>query len=343
MKRLRVATVPDDHPYLDAALPADVDRVHFPVSAADPWAPTPLLDVDTLTSHAADIDLVHLHFGYESLSAAAMTTWTAAVRGAGLGLVVTVHDLRNPHDVDRRSHDRHLDILLAAADEVSTLTPGAAAELQARHGREVGVLPHPTLAGGRRTPRPPRTRPVVGVHLKSLRTNIHDPGRLVLVAADGAGAAGATLRVDLHPEVVNRRELSGVRAAAADGRIDLRVHERFDDAALEAYLGDLDVSVLPYRFGSHSGWLELCRDLGTNVVVPDCGFYAEQWPAATVYGNNEVTGLDGPTLAAAVEKAVQSARGVPADPVTRAAEREHSRQLTAAGYRRAVRARVAVS
>ena len=36
--------------------------------------------------------------------------------------------------------------------------------------------------------------------------------------------------------------------------------------------------MLPYRFGTHSGWLEACRDLGTTVIAPTCGFYAEQGP-----------------------------------------------------------------
>ena len=44
------------------------------------------------------------------------------------------------------------------------------------------------------------------------------------------------------------------------------------------YLASLDVSVLPYRFGTHSGWLEACRDLGTAVVAPTCGYYADQGP-----------------------------------------------------------------
>ena len=41
------------------------------------------------------------------------------------------------------------------------------------------------------------------------------------------------------------------------------------------------MSVLPYRFGTHSGWLEACRDLGTTVVAPDCGYYADQGPVLT--------------------------------------------------------------
>ena len=41
------------------------------------------------------------------------------------------------------------------------------------------------------------------------------------------------------------------------------------------------MSVLPYRFGTHSGWLEACRDLGTTVVAPDCGYFADQGPVLT--------------------------------------------------------------
>ena len=38
------------------------------------------------------------------------------------------------------------------------------------------------------------------------------------------------------------------------------------------------MSVLPYRFGTHSGWLEACFDLGTAVIAPSCGFYRQQHP-----------------------------------------------------------------
>lgn len=50
----------------------------------------------------------------------------------------------------------------------------------------------------------------------------------------------------------------------------------FTDAELWDYLAALDLYVLPYRFGTHSGWLEACVDLGTGVLVPDIGCYSEQ-------------------------------------------------------------------
>jgi hypothetical protein len=50
------------------------------------------------------------------------------------------------------------------------------------------------------------------------------------------------------------------------------------DPELWHSLTELDATILPYRFGTHSGWLEACRDLGTTVIVPTCGYYVEQGP-----------------------------------------------------------------
>ena len=86
------------------------------------------------------------------------------------------------------------------------------------------------------------------------------------------------------------------------GLVDLRVHDFMTDEDLYAYLASLDVSVLPYRFGTHSGWLEACRDVGTTVVAPDCGYYADQAP---VFGyRNDEHGLDEASLRSALEDAV---------------------------------------
>ena len=77
-------------------------------------------------------------------------------------------------------------------------------------------------------------------------------------------------------------EFAGHLTRSADGGpVELQVHDYFSDDELWGYLQGLDVSVLPYQFGTHSGWLEACYDLGTWVAAPDCGFYAEQRPCLT--------------------------------------------------------------
>jgi hypothetical protein len=61
-----------------------------------------------------------------------------------------------------------------------------------------------------------------------------------------------------------------------DRRWNIRVHPMFTDEELWRYLRGIYVYVLPYRFGTHSGWLEACVDVGTGVLVPDVGCYADQ-------------------------------------------------------------------
>lgn len=54
---------------------------------------------------------------------------------AGAPLVLTVHDLRNPHHRDVALHDAQLGVLVEAAAAIVTLTPGAAETIRRRWGR----------------------------------------------------------------------------------------------------------------------------------------------------------------------------------------------------------------
>jgi hypothetical protein len=97
-----------------------------------------------------------------------------ALRAVRKPLVYTVHDLRNPHHLDPRAHDAHLDVLIPQADGLVTLTAGAAAEVAARWRRRPTVLPHPHVV---ELDRPSRSRAsgpsfVIGVHAKSVRASM---------------------------------------------------------------------------------------------------------------------------------------------------------------------------
>jgi hypothetical protein len=84
--------------------------------------------------------------------------------------------------------------------------------------------------------------------------------------------------------------------------------------------------VLPYRFGTHSGWLELCRDLGTTVVAPTTGHLAEQGPVLTyVHDEDE---YDATSLAAAVRRAWAERPDLGAT----VEERRRQRRAVAAAY-----------
>jgi len=292
---LRVASIPAGHPYVRHLAAVDepdrVVRLPDPVPAvADPvpgqWWPPVMLDRAWIELHHDEFDLMHLHFGFESADPAILAGWCADLAGAGKPLVVTVHDLVNPQLTDQRRHVALLDVLIPRADRLITLTAGAAAAIRRRWGRRATVIPHPHIVPLDWTvPRVP-TRPtgdfVVGLSVKDLRANVDPLPVLDALAQALPQLPGTTVLVDLHPELLSRddRRAVALRAflddrKAADGW-SVWTHPRLSDAELWNHLHSLDLSVLPYAFGTHSGWLEACVDVGSAVLVPDIGHYAEQ-------------------------------------------------------------------
>jgi len=330
---LRVASVPENHVYVrHIGVPGDrVMRLDDPPPAQpanpDVWWPPRMLDPEWIRENAHAFDVFHLHFGFDAKAPADLAAVVATLRELGKPFVYTVHDLRNPHHAEPELHDRQLAVLVPAADALITLTDGAATEIATRWGRRAKVLPHPYVVDEpwRSVARPSSDKFIVGVHAKSVRANMA-PGPVVhALRPIVQSIPNGSLRVDVHTDVLtpgspNHRPglASELREMEGDGAIDLRVHDCFTDADLWRYFLELDVSVLPYRFGTHSGWLEACHDLGTIVVTPDVGHLAEQRPCLTYR-----LAQDGPDLASlqeAIRRAFDGQR-IRADATARDCER----------------------
>ena len=179
---------------------------------------------------------------------------------------------------------------------------------------EADVLPHPhvvdleeiALARVRRSRRSTQEFRV-GLYLQAKLAN-QDPAAVLpglLRVIDEL--PGAVLQVDCDHELLDPgpREdpdlATALRRLADHGRIDLRTREPFTVRELVAYLDTIDLSVLPYRFGTHSAWLEACRDVGVTVLAPSCGYFHEQGPVLT-YPLDEHR-MDADSLQAAVRQA----------------------------------------
>ncbi len=317
---LRVASVPSGHVYVRHLSPEsgggpvrlpDPDPAQPAVPAGATWWPPVMLRPEWAAT--ADFDVFHLHFGFDACDPAQLTELIDTLRRRAKPFVFTVHDLRNPHHVSRETHDAQLDVLVPSADAVVTLTDGAAAEIRRRWGREATVIPHPHVVELPAMERLRRERSArgefrVGLHVKSLRPSMAPLRILPTLVETVAGLPNAVLQVNAHHDVMDadgpRRDdelATYLRRGAAVGDLDLRVHDFLSDDALWSYLASLEVSVLPYRFGTHSGWLEACRDLGTTVVAPTCGFYSEQGPVLGYVHDDDL--FDPASLEAAVTAA----------------------------------------
>ena len=254
---MRVVQIPRDHPYVSAigGSTAWVD---------DPW------DVDELRT--AGVDVVHLHFGYEHLTVDDLERWVDGLDVCGISLVVTVHDIDNPHLIDQSGHHARTGLLVRRATAVSTLTGEAAHEIRREWGRVVDVIPHPSIAPLDPT-RPVPERDGVVVWLSTLRPSL-DLDAVAAVCDGSDHPLDLVVRADAWDR--SSDEVRDRLRSMTSGTTSLDVTARLDDAALFDRLRGARVLVLPYRWGTHSGMVELAVDAGTPVLTTPSGCRAEQ-------------------------------------------------------------------
>lgn len=286
---IRVASIPAAHPYVRAITDARLVQVlpdpPVPGAPVGQWWPPVALTAEWLAAHAADYDVLHVHFGLESFSTGELRAALDAARRVGRPVVYTVHDLDNPQLIDQEPYRALLDVIVPAADHLLTLTPGTAVEIERRWGRRSRVLAHPTLlehAVGAPAVRDGAIR--VGIHLRDLRPNI-DAEHAVRAAADAVSLLlddGLVAEVDVLMNEHVRDDQTAARviaAAEAHPAVHLRRTPHLSDAEIEGWLVGLDLFVLPYHHGTHSGWVELCYDLGVRVAGTDVGHIGAQHPS----------------------------------------------------------------
>lgn len=355
---LRVASVPASHVYIrhlssPAPLQDPVQRLPDPPPArrdaptGAPWWPPAMLDPEWITTH--DFDLMHVHFGFDAQTPAQLSSVADALDAKGAPLVYTVHDLWNPHHEDSALHESQLEVLVTRAKAVITLSQQAAAEIEARWGVRPRVIPHPHVVDLDRMDAHAHARQRatgefrLGVHLKSLRANMAGVPLLQAALDAVTEVPRGVLQVNVHRDVFedtgtrHDAELAAWLRAQAGSRLDLRVHDYFSDPELFDYLASLHASLLPYRFGTHSGWMEAAHDLGTPVIAPDVGCYRSQG-ADHVYRWRQDGALDVPSLQQAIRAAAEQPRRTAADSAGQTATGE-----SLVAWRRRQRAEIAAA
>lgn len=307
---VRVLSYPPVHDYVDRLHPTSATLVH----RDQPWPALPdLYDPDWLASHAGDWDVVHLHFTWEQYPPQRFAEVLRTHRRAATPIVWTTHDLRNPHTQEAGRDLPYLELLADAADEVVTLTRGAAAEVAERFGREAEVIAHGPMFSGpamrrwrrRRAElledRPDGTTRLL-LHLRSVRSNVD--WRTPCQVISELHRQGAPVVLDVLVEQ-DATAVDRIQQEAGPG-VEVHPHPPMSFEQLTERLIATDALVLAYRWGTHSGMVETATDLAVPVVAGDVGYLREQAPIWTVPVCE--SGLDAAALTRQVSRIVDGDR-----------------------------------
>lgn len=234
---------------------------------------SPLRVSDLLALRSWDFfDVLHLHT-VELSSVHELETLSVRLRKGGKGLVFTLHDLVPNIEADRAAFNEKTRVVSRTAACVITLTQAAADLALDRFGVEASVAPHgfaapPALIARRATGgsgllafgalRP--NRDLVGLaRAWHLLNSPRPPLQIVL------RSLGSADRERYAGDLV---ELERIAHAAPDLTVET-VSRVLSASELAQRCEPAMALIMPYRSITHSGQLELARDLGLAAVVPD--------------------------------------------------------------------------
>jgi hypothetical protein len=209
------------------------------------------------------------------------------------GIVLTIHDVGPLFPDEGGPFSERINLACQFAKSVVTLTDCARQEISSRFGLSsatISIIPHGSVL-----PISHRlwTRKSAQNQFFSLGMfGGVRPNRSFLTAAVNAlyGLEPEAVRVKILSRGLNPIELAyGAEAlqlanlAASDSRLSFKLSPFPDDDEVADFVSSLDVLVLPYLFGTHSGQLELAMDLGVRVIAPGFGCYRAQWQIHSAY------------------------------------------------------------
>lgn len=285
---MRVLHIPARTPYARKLVPDGVSIVNetqssgveIPRDASFQWLAS--------QSSYDFFDLLHIH----SVELTPLETLHMALERCKRdkkGIVLTVHDTKPVFSQDSVAHNIALKMCVEAGAQTSTLTKGAQKEIESDLGiasSNITVIPHGAVLPvddhkwhlGRQSN--DSLTCIFGMY-GGFRPNrdLLTPSVNIAFGLPELDAKLVILTRAISPIEVRQNEEMRmlIQLANSSKRIDLRIFPFPSDNQIAEFLLGVDILIMPYRWGTHSGQLELAFDLGVVPVISDVGYYCDQY------------------------------------------------------------------
>ena len=232
-------------------------------------------------------DVVHLHFEYYLITPDRLEGLLQYFKSKRKPIIWTCHDRNSA--LKEQVDQKHEQLLFENAEAIITLTAGCSHWLYKQFGQHTGgveVIPHgyithPSIIESEEEGIK-KDRNLFTMHLGDFRKS----KEYVCSIRDFLACSkleNARLQIIYRPANIFPRD--NAENHQLEIFSELIRHPRIittcafnipDNVLTRAFLASHAV-ILPYKWGTHSGQLELARDCGSHIVVSDVGFYKDQW------------------------------------------------------------------
>lgn len=209
------------------------------------------------------------------------------------GILFTYHDTDPMFSSDSDDYTKRLRFLASIETEFTTLTQTARENLVSKVGisiEKIKVIPHGNVL--------PLDSPLWETDRKlsdKISFSIHGGFRpnkdiFTSVLNFNLGISKDSCELSILTRGVSNKEYFSsvdvqetVRLAQQASNIQLKLHPFPSDLDIAEFVSNSDVAIMPYKWGTHSGQLELAFDLGILSVITDVGAYKDQYKLLQKY------------------------------------------------------------
>lgn len=296
MKEMRVLSLPSRHPYTSKL---NVNGIVF-VNPNDDLFSSGLCSPEYLNKNhpPSSYDIVHIHFSFDRLTLEKFENILKYFRSHRKPIVWTAHS-RESQRIRNYGEGRYQQLLFHYADRVISPTKRAVKWLEKRYGRHhhaIVVIPLGFMADPRdikRLQKKAKKDPLLFTMLIGEFRQNKEFVQSIINFLQCSDLADYRLQLIFKPmslyDDIGRisDEMSFFYLLMQHPRIEtLSRPEITNDELNSAFLRSHAI-ILPYRWGTHSGQIELAKDCGCHVVASNVGFYKEQWQDVCLYDVSE--------------------------------------------------------
>ena len=247
---------------------------------------------------SSSYDLVHIHFEYRNIKLSQLRGLLQYFKRVKKPIVWTIHDRRSNDDESKDLEYEKL--LFKYSDKLITLTEKCKEWIETtlgQHRSVVEILPHGYIEDPIKIKKLMKTvkkdpnlftilygnfRPSKEVYETIstflLLSKLKSAKLRLLFNPIGFYGDNGKLKTDLF------NFLNQIRT---ERRIEISCepfieHDQITKSFLESH-----AIILPNKWGTHSGQVELARDCGCHVVAPNVGFYKDQWDKVTLWDGSD--------------------------------------------------------
>ena len=292
---MKILSLPSRHPY---TAKINSEKIKIVNSKTDYFSEyqEKIIEFIKKTHSPNSYDIVHIHFSFDKIKIKTLGELLKYFKSKNKMIVWTIHS-RESQRLRNLGNGRYQKLLWLFSDSVITLTQGCKDWIQKNFGnnKKINVIPHGYIANPGIVKdicrKNSKEQNMIVYLVGEFRENKEYVESIIQILQCGAFKniklklifKPIQLYSDKNKEVIDQKKIIFWNIIK-DPRVEIISLPEISNEIIFRNFAKAHTCILPYKWGTHSGQIELARDFGCNIVASNVGFYKEQSKDVIIYG-----------------------------------------------------------